>query len=61
MSQRPISLSPHLSRLRADGFDLLIDRGYLVVRDVPYLDASGTIVQGTLVKALTPGDVAGPR
>lgn len=61
MSQRPISLSPHLSRLRADGFDLLIDRGYLVVRDVPYLDASGTIVRGTLVKALTlAGDVAGP-
>jgi len=59
MSQRPISLSPDLSRLRAEGYDLLIERGFLVVRDVPYLDAAGTIVRGRLVKALTlAGDVA---
>lgn len=59
MSQRPISLSPDLSRLRAEGYDLRVERGFLVVRDVPYLDTAGTIVRGTLVKALTlAGDVA---
>jgi hypothetical protein len=59
MSQRPISLSPDLSRLRAEGYDLRVERGFLVVRDVPYLDAAGTVVRGMLVKALTlAGDVA---
>src|SRR3954452_22194648 len=59
MSQRPISLSPDLSRLRSEGYDIRIEEGYLLVRDVPYLDAAGAVVRGTLVKALTlSGDVA---
>jgi hypothetical protein len=59
MSQRPISLSLDLSLLQAEGYDLHVEHGFLVVRDVPYLDAAGTIVRGTLVKALTlAGDIA---
>jgi len=59
VSQRPISHSPDLSRLRAEGFDIRVEHGHLVVRDVPYLDAGRQVVRGTLVKPLTlTGDVA---
>lgn len=45
--------------MRADGFDIDIQSGFLMVRDVPYLDESRGIVHGTLIKALTlSGDVA---
>ena len=53
MSQRPISLSPDLLRLRAEGYDLDVVAAHLVVRDVPYLDAQRQIVRGTLVTPLT--------
>lgn len=53
MSQQPISHSPDLARLRAEGFDIRVEHGHLVVRDVPYLDADRRIVRGMLVKPLT--------
>lgn len=59
MSPGLISRSPDLSQLRADGYDVQTQDAFLLVREVPYLDASGNIVRGTLVKPLTlSGDVA---
>ena len=49
MSQRPISLSPDLTRLRNEGFDLEIRAGYLLVKDVPYVNAAREVKRGILV------------
>lgn len=58
MSQRPISLSPDLQRLRAEGYLIAIAGGCLVVRDVPYVDSQRRIRRGTLISSLTlAGDV----
>lgn len=47
--------------MRAEGYDIAVSHGHLVVRDVPYLDGDGRIVRGVLLKPLTlTGDVAGP-
>jgi len=53
MSQRPISLSPDLTRLRNEGFDLEIRAGYLLVKDVPYVNAAREVKRGILVSKLT--------
>jgi hypothetical protein len=53
MSQQPIDRSPDLRKLRNEGYDLEVVAGYLVVRDVPYLRAKGTVDRGILVCALT--------
>lgn len=59
MSQRLISRSEDLSRLRADGYNVEVVAGHLLVRDVPFLGPGRTSVRGTLVKPLTlTGDVA---
>src|SRR4051812_10431655 len=52
MSQQPISLSPDLQRLRADGYDIRIEAGYLVLKDVPYLNAQREVRRGMLVAKL---------
>jgi hypothetical protein len=41
-----------LRRLLTRGYALAIDSNYLVVRDVPYLDASGTLQMGAIVTKL---------
>jgi hypothetical protein len=56
MSKRLISLSSDLNRLREDGYDLDIQNGYLLVRDVPYVGADRQIKLGILVSNL---DLAG--
>jgi len=53
MSQRPISLSKDLQRLRADGYDVAIGAGHLLVRNVPYVNRRREIGRGTLVSELT--------
>lgn len=61
MSQRPIARSPDLKRLRDEGYNLQIVEGYLVVRDVPYLNGKGEIKHGILVCALSAvNDIAMP-
>src|SRR5438045_2279172 len=40
MSQLQISRSPDLSRLRAEGYNVSVEGGYLVMRDVPYVTPS---------------------
>jgi len=52
MSQQPISLSPDLQRLREDGYDISIEAGYLVLKDVPYVNSQRQVRRGTLVAKL---------
>src|SRR5882762_7243618 len=57
MSQRLVSLNPDLSRLRADGLDIIIGKSnYLFVRGVPYVNADKQIMRGILASVL---DLAG--
>lgn len=59
MSSSLISRSPHLQRLRDEGFTLEVVHGYLLVRDVPYVNVSREVKAGTLVFLLElTGDVA---
>ncbi len=53
MSQRPISRSRDLKRLRDEGYDLEIRSGYLLVKDVPYVNARREVKRGILVSTLT--------
>ncbi len=58
MSQRPISHSTDLMRLRNEGYALEIRSGFLLVRDVPYVNSSKEIKRGVLVaKLVLAGDV----
>lgn len=57
MSQRLVSLSPDLSRLRADGYDVAIGKSrHLLVRDVPYVNSAKQVKRGIIVSDL---DLAG--
>jgi len=58
MSQKPISLSPDLKRLRDEGYFIQIVGGFLVMREVPYVNAAKQVHRGTLISSLTmAGDV----
>lgn len=58
MSQPLISRSPDLKKLRDEGYDVEIRSGYLLVKDVPYVNARREVKRGTLVSVLTlAGDV----
>jgi uncharacterized protein DUF6791/ThiF family protein len=56
MSQRPISRSADLKRLRDEGYDLEICSGCLLVKDVPYVDSRKEIKRGILVMKLVLAD-----
>lgn len=57
MSQRLVSLNPDLSRLRADGLDVLISKSkHLFVRDVPYVNGAKQVKRGIIASPL---DLAG--
>lgn len=59
MSLQQISLSPDLVRLRQAGYNIEVRAGYLVVRDVPYVNSTKQIHHdGVLVSTL---DLAGDR
>lgn len=61
MSQRLISLSPDLLRLREEGYDIEIRAGYLLVKSVPYVSERREVLLGTLVSPLTlAGDTTAP-
>ena len=58
MSHPLISRSPDLKKLRDEGYDLEIRSGFLLVKGVPYVNASRQIQRGTLVaKLVLAGDV----
>jgi hypothetical protein len=58
MSQKLVSLNEDLSRLRSDGYDLSTESGYLLVRNVPYLNAKKEVKRGIIASVL---DVAGEK
>jgi tRNA A37 threonylcarbamoyladenosine dehydratase len=59
MSQALITRSPDLARLRADGYELDVCEGKIVVTGVPFLDSQRRVGRGTLVSALVlNGDIA---
>src|SRR6266851_8654354 len=58
MSQRPISRSADLKKLRDEGYDLEIRSGCLLVKDVPYVNSRKEVRRGILVmKLVLAGDV----
>ena len=58
MSHKLISHSPDLKKLRDEGYDVEIRSGYLLVKDVPYVNARREVRRGILVSTLTlAGDV----
>src|SRR5947209_6618240 len=52
MSQRPISLSPDLSRLKGEGYEIEIVSGHLVLHSVPYVNAKKQVRRGKLASVL---------
>ena len=61
MSQRPISLSPDLKRLRDEGYQVEIRSGHLLVHDIPYVNSRQEIARGILASTLTlAGDTTRP-
>jgi hypothetical protein len=58
MSESPIKASPDLQRLREEGYAIALQSGFLLMREVPYVHASGQVRRGTLVSTLT---LAGKR
>lgn len=56
MSQKPISLSSDLKALRAEGYNIEIRAGYLLIKEVPYVNSAKAVRRGMLVVKL---DLAG--
>lgn len=52
MSQRPISLSPDLQRLRDEGYDIRLMGGLAMLCDVPYVTADQQVARGILLSTL---------
>lgn len=58
VSPKPISHSPDLRRLREEGYDIDVRSAYLIMRDVPYVNARQKVKLGILVSTLRlAGDV----
>jgi hypothetical protein len=53
MSQSLISHSEDLRRLRDEGYEVEVRANYLLVHSIPYLDAAGNLLLGTLASELT--------
>lgn len=49
MLNLPTGPEDSIIRLRDDGYDLVLDRGHLVVRQLPYVAVSGLRKDGRLV------------
>jgi hypothetical protein len=53
MSLRLINRSPDLRRLQDEGYDVEVRSGYLLIKNVPYLNSRREIMLGVLVSELT--------
>jgi hypothetical protein len=53
MSPAPFSRNPDLKRLRDEGYFVQIRGGFLVMREVPYVNAQREVRTGTLISSLT--------
>lgn len=56
MFQKLVSRNPDLARLVERGYAVAFDQGYLVVRDIPYLDSAGNLQMGAIVSKLVAVD-----
>jgi hypothetical protein len=52
MFQKLVSHNPDLARLVERGYAVAFDSGYMVVRDIPYLDAQGGLQWGAFITKL---------
>lgn len=52
MSLKPTNLRPDVGRLIEEGYEAAIEHQHLVVYNVPYVTASGTIARGILISTL---------
>lgn len=52
MSRLLIARSPDLQQLRNEGYDLEVRGGYLLVKDVPYVNSAREIKRGVLISTL---------
>ncbi len=52
MSRKLIDRSPDLKRLADQGYNVSTKAGYLVIGDIPYVDAGRTVQRGVLVSQL---------
>ena len=53
MSPAPFSRNADLKRLRDEGYFVQIRGGFLVMREVPYVNAQREVRTGTLISSLT--------
>ena len=53
MSPGPFSRSADLKRLREEGYFVQIRGGFLVMREVPYVDSQRQVRRGTLISSLS--------
>jgi len=59
MSQKLVSHSPDLKKLRDEGYEIEVRKGHLLVHQIPYVTARKDVAFGVLVTSL--GDLAGDR
>ncbi len=52
MSPEPFSRSPDLKRLRDEGYFVQIRGGFLIMREVPYVNERREVMAGTLISSL---------
>ncbi|HEX4826356.1 MAG TPA: ThiF family adenylyltransferase [Candidatus Polarisedimenticolaceae bacterium] len=58
MSQQLINRSPDLKKLRDEGYDVEVRSGYLLIKDVPYVNSNKEVKLGILVSELkTAGEI----
>jgi hypothetical protein len=53
MSQQLISLSPDLKRLRDEGYEVVVKHGYLIAKNVPYVNARKEVKFADILSKLT--------
>src|SRR5277367_2260407 len=53
MSRKLFSLNTDLARLRQEGYFVQIQGGFLVMRDVPYVNSQREVKRGTLISSLS--------
>jgi len=53
MSQKLVDLNPDLRRLRDAGYNVDVQAGYLLIGDIPYVDANKQVRRGLLVSELS--------
>jgi len=58
MSQKPIVLDPDLVRLQAEGYEVEVQNGHLLVHSIPYVNAKKEVAMGIVVTNLN-GNIGG--